>query len=38
MAQVILQNEVLDDFDRFLDHLIQHEVEDAAELLTIAQN
>lgn len=31
MAQVILHNEVLDDFDRFLGHLIQHEVEDAAE-------
>ena len=31
MAQVVLQDEVLDDFDRFLDHLMQHGVEDAAE-------
>ena len=31
MAQVVLQEEVLDDFDRFLDHLMQHGVEDPAE-------
>lgn len=31
MAQVVLQDEVLDDFDRFLDHLMQHDVEEAAE-------
>ena len=28
MAQVLLQEEVLDDFDRFLDHLMQHGIED----------
>jgi toxin ParE1/3/4 len=31
MAQVVLQEEVLDDFDRFLDHLFQHGVEDPVE-------
>ncbi|MBV8208460.1 MAG: type II toxin-antitoxin system RelE/ParE family toxin [Burkholderiaceae bacterium] len=31
MARVILQEEVLDDFDRFLDHLMEHGVEDPAE-------
>jgi toxin ParE1/3/4 len=31
MPQVVLQEEVFDDFDRFLDHLIQHGVEDAAD-------
>jgi toxin ParE1/3/4 len=31
MPQVVLQEEVFDDFDRFLDHLMQHGVEDAAD-------
>jgi plasmid stabilization system protein ParE len=31
MTQVVLQEEVLDDFDRFLDHLMQHGVGDPAE-------
>lgn len=31
MAQVVLQEEVLDDFDRFVDHLIQHDIEDRVE-------
>lgn len=31
MTQVVLQEEVLEDFDRFLNHLLQHEVGNAAE-------
>lgn len=31
MAQVVLQDEVLDDFDRFLGHLMQHGIEDPVE-------
>lgn len=34
MARIELAPEVLDDFDRFLDHLAQFETQDAAQRIT----
>lgn len=31
MVRVVLQEEVLDDFDRFVDHLLQHGIDEPAE-------